>query len=619
MATPIKRDIQYLNRDFTNIRSKLIDFSKTYFPNTYNDFSSTSPGMMFMEQSAYVGDVLSFYLDNQLGETFTQFAQQANNLYELAYMFGYKPTTTTAAQAEIEIYQQVPAKIELGAYVPDYDYALSIGENTIVSTATSQPSDFLIQDKCDFSVNTPDDPITFSIYEVLGSAPTYFLLKKTRKAISAKINTTTFDFGNFQPFPTINIQGSNIIKILDITDSDGNKWSEVDFLGQEMVFDSIKNTNPNDPNNVADVGEVPYLLQLKKVQRRFATRILDTNTLQIQFGSGNPEDTDELITPNPNNVGIGLPFEQDKLTTAYSPTNFLFTNTYGIAPTNTTLTVRYLTGGGVKSNVDADSITEIDIDNTSFVNVGLNNSVADYVFNSIAVTNPTAADGGKDGDTAEQIRQNTLMQIASQQRTVTLDDYRVRAMSMPSDFGSVQKLYMEKPSLDNQISTVETLCMYILSQNSSRQLTTASQALKNNLRTYLSNFKMIGDSIEIKDAYVINIGINFEIVVLPNFINSEVILGCINVLKECFKTDEWQINQPIIITDLYVKLDRVKGVQTVKNIFFTNKTGESIGYSKYAYDLSAATLSSVIYPSLDPSIFEIKYPDNDIIGRVVPL
>ena len=618
MAT-VNRDVKYLNRDFSDIRAKLIEFSKTYFPNTYNDFSPTSPGMMFMEQAAYVGDVMSFYLDNQLQETFTQFARQTNNLYELAYMFGYKPKTTGAAQATIELFQQVPSKLEGGTYVPDMDYAMIVGENSTIASSLNSDVSFLLEDKCDFSISSSLDPTEISIYQIAGTIPQYYLLKKTRNAISATVNTETFSFGAHEQFPTVNITSDNIIGILDITDSDGNVYSEVDYLAQEMVYDNIKNTNVNDPNNVVDSGEVPYLLKLKKVQRRFATRFTSDTNIQIQFGAGNVNDVDEAITPDSNNVGIGLPFEKDKLTTAFSPTNFLFTNTYGIAPSNTTLTVRYLTGGGVTSNVKSGELTEISGDNINFLNPNLNDVTAAYIFSSIATNNPNAADGGAAGDTDEQIRQNTISAISAQQRTVTLDDYKVRALSMPSDFGTIAKLYLEKPTLDNQTSSVETLCMYVLSQNSDSQFTSPTETLKKNLRTYLSQYKMIGDSIEIKNAYIINIAIDFEIVVLPNFINSQVILSCIEVLKECFNRDDWQLNEPILIQDLFVKLDRVEGVQTVKDIKFSNKAGISNGYSEFGYDLEAATLNGVIYPSLDPSIFEIKYPNEDIKGRVVPL
>jgi len=616
----IDRDIKYLNRDFSDIRAKLIEFSKTYFPNSYNDFSATSPGMMFMEMSAYVGDVMSFYLDNQVQENFTQFARQTNNLYELAYMFGYKPKSTGAAQVEIELYQQLPAKLSGGVYVPDYNYALTIGENSSVASSLSSDVSFLMEDKCDFSVSSSIDPTEVSIYQVAGSDPQYYLLKKKRKAISATISSRNFSFGSPTPFQTIEIESDDIIGILDIIDSDGNKWYEVDYLAQEMVYDNIKNTNTNDPNNVSDSDDVPYLLQLKKVQRRFATRLISESTLQIQFGAGNPNNTDELITPNPNNVGIGLPFEKDKLTTAYSPTNFLYTGTYGISPSSTTLTIRYLTGGGVSSNIPSGDLSSLDTGNAVFNNINLNSTTANYIFSSIAVTNPEAADGGQSGDTVEEIRQNTISSIAAQQRSVTLDDYMVRALSMPSEYGTVAKAYIEKPKLtDKQVSTIETLNLWVLSQNSSTQFATPTQTLKKNLRTYLSQYRIIGDNIEVRDAFIINIALDFEIIVLPNFNNSDVILSCINTLKSHFEIDKWQINQPIMMRDLYVLLDRITGVQTVKDIKITNKAGTTSGYSQYAYDITSATQNKVIYPSLDPSIFEIKYPNIDIKGKVVPL
>ena len=619
MAT-VDRDVKYLNRDFSDIRARLIEFSKTYFPNTYNDFSPTSPGMMFMEQASYVSDVMSFYLDNQLQETFTQFARQTNNLYELAYMFGYKPKSTGAAQATIELYQQVPSKIVGSAIVPDFDYALTIGENSTITSALNSNVTFLMEDKCDFSVSSSNDPTEISVYQIAGTSPQYYLLKKTRNAISANVKTQTLTFGEPVQFPTIEIEDTNIIGILDIVDSDGNTWYEVDYLAQEMVYDNIVNTNTNDPNNVADVGDVPYLLQLKKVQRRFATRLTSETNLQIQFGAGNPNDVDETVTPNSNNVGIGLPFEKNKLTTAYSPTNFLFTDTYGIAPSNTTLTIRYLTGGGVTANVPSGDLSTLNTLNTTFNNINLNAATSNYIFGTLAATNPNAADGGQAGDTIEEIRQNTISTIAAQQRSVTLDDYIVRALSMPPEFGTVAKAYIEKPKLtDEQVSTIETLNLWVLSQNSSAQFASPSQTLKKNLRTYLSQYRIIGDNIEVRDAFTINIAVDFEIIVLPNYNNNDVILSCINSLKSYFARDNWQINQPILLRDLYVRLDRIIGVQTVKDIKITNKAGTTSGYSQYSYDISSATQNQVIYPSLDPSIFEVKFPDNDIKGRVVPL
>ena len=614
MAT-VNRDIRYINRDFSEFRQRLIEYSRTYFPQTYNDFSPTSPGMMFMEQVSYVGDVLSFYLDNQFQETFIQYAQQTKNVFELAYMFGYKPKTTGVAQAMIEIYQQVPSKLVGGEYVPDYDYALTVRENSTVNSQNG--TSFLIQDKVDFSVSSSQDPTEVTIYQIAGNIPQYYLLKKSRNAISATINIENFSFGSPQPYQTINLQNSNIIKILDITDTEGNEWYEVDHLGQEMVLDSIKNTNINDPNKT---DNTPYLLRLKKVARRFATRFTSLSNLQIQFGAGAPNDITEEITPNADNVGIGLPFEQDKLTVAYSPVNFLYTGTYGISPSNTILTVRYLTGGGVISNVTANTLNSLDTLRTTFNQTNLNSTTANYVFNSIFANNPEAASGGRGGDTLEEIRQNSLALIASQKRSVTADDYLIRALSMPSNYGAISKAYIEQPKLtDNQVSTIETLNLYVLSLNTSGQLSYATPTLKNNLRTYMSQYRMIGDNIEIRDAYIINIGIDFEIITLPEYNNNEVLITCIASLQNYFSLENWQLNQPIIIKNLYLLLDRVQGVQTVKNITVSNKTGTLLGYSQYAYDISSATQNQVIYPSLDPSIFEVKFPNQDIKGKVVPL
>lgn len=607
----VKRDISYLNKDFGDFRNQLINFSKTYFPTTYTDFSPASPGMMFMEQASYVGDVLSFYLDNQLQETFIQYARQTNNLFDLAYMFGYTPKVTSLATTQLDIFQIVPAKTVGTGSQPDFSYALDFPENTEV---TGDGQTFTIQDNIDFTVSSSQDPTLITVAQVNGATPTYYLLNKKRNATSGDIQTTTFSFGEHQEFPTVDLQGTSIAQILDVFDSDGNEWYQVSALGQDSVYDKIKNTNVNDPNNSNGQDDTPYILQLKQVQRRFATRFIDNTTLQIQFGSGNAEANDEEIIPNPHNVGLGLPYTQDKLTTAYSPTNFIFTNTYGIAPSNTTLTVRYITGGGVASNVAANTLTNVDTTNTTFIQPTLNASLAQYVFDSVAVNNAGAATGGADGDSTEELRQNTISSYGTQLRNVTADDYLVRTLSMPSNFGSISKAHVQKPLNANSNTTLE---IYTLSYDLNKNLRIPSSALKENLTTYLNQYKMIGDSITIKDAYIVNIAVDFEIITLPNYNNNEVIRNCLTALIDFFNVDKWQINQPIILRNINVLLDQVTGVQTVKQVIITNKAGVSEGYSQYGYDVEGATQSGVMYPSIDPSIFEVKYPNRDISGRVV--
>ncbi len=503
------RSISYINKDFNELRSSLIDYTKTYFPDTYNDFSATSPGMLFMEMASYVGDVLSFYLDNQIQENFTQFARQQNNLLALAYMMGYRPKVTSAAATRVEIYQQVPSILSGSTYVPDFSFTLNISGGLQLSSPLYNQSNFLIEDPIDFSYSSSSDPTNTTVYQINGGIPEYFLLTKTRNAISADIQTTTFSFGTPERFPTVEINNNNIIKILDITDSDGNKWYEVPYLAQETIFDSIKNTNINNPN-LSDDNDTPYLLQLKKEPRRFVTRFLNDTTLQIQFGAGTTtQNNDEEIIPNTDNVGLGLPYKQSKLTTAFSPSNFLYTDTYGIAPSNTTLTVRYLTGGGVTANVDGGTISTITNANTNvkFINTSLDPVQAQYVFNSLSVLNITAATGGQDGDTNEELRLKSLSSFTTQLRSVTQDDYLIRALSMPSDYGAVSKIYIESEKISNLLpgEVPSVLNLYVLAFDNNKKLKNASTALKQNLSTYLSQYRVINDSIKIKDAFIINI------------------------------------------------------------------------------------------------------------------
>jgi hypothetical protein len=602
------RDIKYLNKDFGDFRAALVDYARTYYPNTLNDFSPASPGMLFMEMSAYVGDVLSFYLDNQIQETFAQYARQESNLYSLAYMLGYKPKVTGVATTTVDFYQKVPATGE----TPDYDYALSIAANTSLSSNTSN---FLLQESVDFSITSPSDPTDVKILTVNETGnPLYFLLKKSRNVISATVQTKDFSFGSPQRFQTIEINSTGIIQILDITDSDGNKWYEVPYLAQEMYMEGIANTE-------TDSGEVPFLLQLKKIPRRFVSRYISPTVLQIQFGAGTTTaNVEETIIPNPTNIGSSLTGNINAYQfTAFDPANFLFTSTYGIAPSNTTLTVRYLTGGGISSNAAANTINNIvDAGNVTFAGPAPDPDMREDVLGSLALTNPTAATGGSNGDSPDEIRFNSLGVFGAQLRTVTQADYIVRALSLPSQYGSIAKVYAEPEKLENLLpgESLAATNLYVLAYDDSKKLKYASTTLKQNLKTYLSQYRMVNDSIKIKDGYIINISVDFDIVILPNSNSNDVLFRCITVLKDYFNIDNWQMNEPILLKDVSVALDRIDGVQTVKDVRITNLVGGG-RYSSWAYDIPGATTGNVVYPSVDPMIFEVKYPDSDIRGRAV--
>jgi len=612
----LQRNVKYINKDFSSLKQSLLDYAKTYFPTTYNDFSPASPGMMFMEMAAYVGDVLSYYQDTQLQENFIKYAKEKENLYALAYMLGYRPKVTTVSNVKLDVFQLLPSMPSASVTVPDWNYALVIEPGTILKS--SNRVDFYIKDRIDFSFSSSLDPTELTVYSIDGSNnPEFYLLKKQAQAFSGTEKTTTFTVGAPERFKTLTLTDDNIIEITSVVDSDGNEWVEVPYLAQETIFEEISNAVTEDPNFQQYSDSTPYLLRLKRVQRRFVSRFKSNNQLELQFGVGNEIGVDEIIIPNPENVGLGIPSGLEKLTTAYDPSNFLYTKTYGIAPSNTTLTVTYLVGGGVSSNVGTNSINEFSTLTSNFKFQNLDGALKNTVINSLGVTNPEASTGGADGDSVEDIRLNSLSAFPSQLRAVTLNDYLVRTYSLPSKFGVISKAYIVQ---DSQIDVTQqnnplSLSLYVLSEADT--LTPASLSTKQNLKTYLSQYRMLTDAINIKDAYIINIGVNFEILTLPRYSSQEVILECIEALKDHFDIDKWQINQPIILSEIRVLLDRVKGVQTVKKVEIVNKSGESLGYSKYGYDIKSATQNDVIYPSLDPSIFEVKFPNTDISGKVV--
>ena len=613
------KDVKYLSKDYNGFKNQLIEFTQTYFPDNFNDFSEGNPGMMFLEMAAYVGDVLSFYTDTQLRESFLNLAQDKKNIYNLAYSMGYKPKITSAASVNLEISQLVPSSGS--GYEPDYSFALDINKNsTFINT---EDSSFSPTKDIRFNFSSSFEPTTVSIYQYDSSNnPEYYLLKKTVPAISEETKIRTFTISTPEKFKTFNLFDSNIIGIESITDSEGNTWTEVPYLAQDTIFEEIQNLGTNDPTLQQYNNQTPYLLKIKRVSKRFITRIKSDNSIDIQFGAGTSDKADEQIIPNPDNIGLGIKDGRSKLDVAYDPSNFLYTRAYGEAPANTILTVTYRIGGGLKSNVNSNTITQIGtLLTTNKPNV--NASMINFAKSSITVTNPQAASGGGAGETIEEVRMNTMAHFSAQQRTVTKDDYLIRTLSMPPQLGRVAKAYIMQ---DDQISPLTTepnripnplaLNLYTLGYNQEKKLTTLNNATKTNLATYLEQYRMLTDAINIKNAFVINFQLDFEITTFKNYNNQEVLLDCFSELQNYFNIDKWQINQPIAISEVKNLIGGVIGVQTLENLTFKNISGITQNYSQYKYNFTKATREGIIYPSMDPSIFELKFPNTDINGRV---
>ena len=605
------RDIKYNNREFSDFREQLIEYTKNYFPDSYNDFAPSSPGMMFIEMASYVGDVLSFYQDSQLQETFLTHAKDPKNLFNLAYMMGYQPKITGVSEVELEL-SVIIAASGSGDIQPNWSLAPQVNANTIVQSVDSSKTDFLIDSPVDFSFSSSYNPTDVLINKVdSDNNPTEFKLTKRVKAFSGKVKTKTAAITKSEKFKTITPSDTNIIGVLNVTGSDNKTWTEVPFLGQDTVFLDEANTS-------GDSNAVPYVMNLRKVPYRFVSRFKSNGDLDLQFGAGTLSSDDTTILPdastigNSTNQGSSNYNGTGSLTTAYDPSNFTYSKSYGSAPTSN-LNIEYLVGGGIESNVPANTITNI-------------LQIAGTNISSVSVNNPKPATGGRDGDSVEELRENSLRSFNSQNRVVTLQDYTVRALSLPAKYGSVAKAYVIQDQLTNsskQNNIVDNnplaLSLYVLGYNNEKKLSSASATLKTNLKTYLAEFMLLTDSINIKDAFVVNIGVNYEVIVRPNFASRDVLLQCNVAIQEYFRVDKRSINQPINLSEIYTLLDKIKGTQTIQKVEIVNLTSNDGNYTTYGYDIVGATKNNIVYPSYDPCIFEIKFPEVDIKGRVTTL
>jgi len=661
MANRVQKDVRYLNKDFGAFREGLIEFAKTYYPNTYNDFNEASPGMMFIEMASYVGDVLSYYVDTQFKEMLLSYAEEKKTVYEMAQVYGYKPRLTRPSVANVDVFQTVPAIGSGTAVKPDMRYALTVDEGTQI-TSTSDTKFTMLED-CNFKFSSSFDPLDINVYETdqTTKLPSLYLLKKSARVQSGEINTESFSFGTAEAYPRVKLAKSDVIEIISVIDSDSNIWYEVPYLAQDTTFIDVENTAATDPSLVQYNDTVPYLLKLKKTPRRFVTYIIQDGKTELRFGSGISDSPDEEIVPNPSSVGSSLPGSPSKLDTYFDPANFLKTEAYGQSPANTTLTVKYSYGGGISDNVAAETINTITDLSFTHETSGLDSGLVSSTQNSIAATNPYPATGGKSAESTIEIKNNALAYFQSQGRTVTKEDYITRTYAMGNKYGAVAKAYIVQdeqlniPSMQKETSdgssifvderqleeikskNVESsikrlpnpmaMNLYTLGYDENKKLTQLNVAVKENLKTYLSQYRLVTDAVNIKNAWIINIGVKFVFIARRGFNKAEVTLKCIERVKEFFNIDRWQINQPIVIAELAAIISNVDGVGAIvppsednpqkHPVLITNKWQTTDGYSGNIYDINYATKDGIVYPSLDPSMFELKNPNIDIEGRAV--
>lgn len=645
------KDINYLNRDFASLRQQLIDFTKQYYPQSYKDFSESSPGQIFIEQAAYVGDVLSYYTDQQFFESYIQFAKDRRNIINAARYMGYKPKVSSASSVTVDLFQLLPAiRSEDNVYSPDERYCLILKPFSQLTSVSGV--NFIIEDSVDFSQDTKFSPREITVYTRDNTgAPQFYLIKKTVQAYSGTLVIKQVSVGAATPFLSIGLDETNVLKIVSVIDSNNNNYYETSYLAQDTIPLEVDNVPLNNQTLSQYRSETPKILKYLRTEKRFVTLVDENNLTTLQFGANTENYDNTVVIPNPTNVGVALS-NLKNLDISLDGTNVLKANSYGTSPSNTTLTITYIVGGGINSNVNSGEINKIlavayQNDTTALTDsevILLNN-----IKNSLSVNNPQSSTGGDDAETDEEIRQNAIANFSSQNRMVTSDDFLLRVYALQPQFGSVAKAFVQSNltrevqynQLINGVTDVNnnvtldlnplnpldrrkflqsnnpfTNNLYLLGFDANKNLTPINQATLQNLITYLENYKILTDRVNIIDGYIINIGVEFKITVFKGFNKYEVLNNCIQSVKNFFNIDNWSFNQPINLSQINFEIMQNEGVQSVSEIKITNLTIDDGNYSPVAYDISIATQNNIVYPPKDPAVFEVKFPDSDIKGLV---
>lgn len=630
---PNVKQINYIAKTFTDFRQNFIEFTKAYYPNSYADFNEASPGMIFIEMASYLGDVLSFYIDNSFKENLLAYAEQPENIINIAQFLGYKPKLVSPATTTAQLSILVPAVLVNDTYVPNPKYLPTIAENSVFSTSGQSSIQFTLTEQVNFSDITSAD---YQINQFDNSGnPINFLVVKNCNLLAGTQKITTMTFGTAERFSKRVLDDTDVVGILSVTDTSGNKWYEVNYLAQDVVMDDIILGT----TDTVDDLKPPVGLRLRKVPRRFVTRINKDLKTELIFGSGETNDSDYDILIDSRQIATnqyGSIISSTVGNTALNNFNFLNSSAYGVAPANTTLTITYLVGGGVETNTNAGTINKIDnlIVTTDVLQLNsAERSTFNAVLQSVLVNNPLPATGGGVGDSLDEIKENALMFFNAQNRVVTAEDYVIRSYSLPQRYGTVAKVYAMKDEQLNSVLTLQevgyngqrfvenqvnptAVNLYTLGYNKDKKLVSLNSITKNNLARYLEQYRLLTDDINILDAFVINIGVRFNITVFKNYNINDVLARSIDVVREHFNIEKWAINQPILLSDLSYEIGSVEGVQNIAELKIFNKYYFQDGsdYRDYRYDIPTATINNVVYPSLDPSIFELRYPETDIIG-----
>jgi len=594
-----KPSIKYTSRDYDTIRQELLDYARRYYGDTVQDFSQNSFASLMFDTVSYIGDTLSFYLDYQANETFFDTANEYNNVVKLARQLGYKNKLAPSSTGIATFYISVPAAATgLG---PDTRYIPTLLRNS--EFATTNGINFILAENVQFK-NDNNLVIVSKINDTTG-LPTEYAIKANGRVISGANARKTFSIGAFERFRKVSIGTANVAEILSVVDAEGNEYYEVDSLSQNIVY--AETTNPN-----ALADGVPSLLKPLVVTRRFTVERTAADTI-LQFGHGSDDASsmnDDIF--DPKNTILEMDAKNYFSDTEFDPNRLVENDKFGIGPSNTTLYVVYR--NNFTNDVNAAVGTLSQITNTTFNfadQANLDTNVIDTVQGSLEVDNEVPIIGGFSVPTAEEIRIKALNHFASQNRAVTKEDYKSFVYAMPAKFGSIARCNIMRDA----DSSKRNLNLYVLSEDNNSFLTQANNTIKQNLKTWLSRVKMINDTIDILDAKVVNIGIRFVILATQQENKYAALTDGVNAVKEKFNR-KFEIGEPIYITDVMTALQAVPTIADVKKVIILNRVGGVYSDINYNIDLNKSADGRYITIPED-HVFEIKYPNADIIGTVL--
>jgi len=592
-----KKLIKYTNREFNTIKQGLVDYARRYYPDIYKDFSEASFGSLMLDTVAYVGDVLSFYLDYQTNESFLDTAVEYDNILRLGEQVGYNLPLRSNSFGVITLY--VLAPVEVNGSGPDTNYLPILSKGSKFSSNSGQV--FTMIDDIDFA--NPNNEIVVATSNEQDGKPTAFAIKALGRVISGEISKETANVGDFTRFLTIPLSDPDITEIVSVVDSEGHEYFQVDYLSQDIVFKSVTNKDSETRDTV------PNIMVTISVPRRYV--VFNRNgAVFIKFGFGSEASLKSDNITHPSNVVLkmhGKDYENDL---SFDPSKLLETDKFGIAPTNTTLTIAYRTNTVDNVNLATRGLTNVVEPLFIFKSEATDNSKINFVRDGLEVVNEEPITGDVSRPTVSELKQKVNDVFASQNRAVTAEDYQALIYRMPPRFGSVKRTKI----LRDHDSFKRNLNLYLLSEDANGKLTTSSQVLKNNVKVWLNQYRMINDTIDILDAKVINIQIKFVAVIDYSQDKLEALNAAIVEIQDIFR-EKLDIGQPIYITKIYDKLNNLEEIVDVTNVEITNKVGGL--YSDEVLNLKQYISADgrILHVPADV-VYELKYPNLDIIGTI---